>query len=223
MQVNGSTTNTAQSAAAGASASFAKNFDSFLLLLTQQLKNQDPLQPLSATEFTTQLVQFAGVEQAINQNRSLEKLVELQESWQATNALNYIGKTVEATGRNAVLAGGRAQFGYSIEAAGASEATIVIRNGSGAVVRQIAGQTAKGAHVAAWDGRNELGVVQPDGVYSFEVTARNATGQPISTTTRFTGVVNAIDTKNGAIILDVGGAKVPLADILSIRQPTPAA
>ena len=53
----------------------AKDLDAFLLLLTSQLKNQDPLSPMSSTEFTNQLVQFAQVEQQINQNESLSELV----------------------------------------------------------------------------------------------------------------------------------------------------
>jgi flagellar basal-body rod modification protein FlgD len=222
MQVNssaGATGAATTSQASAASTTFAKNFDSFLLLLTQQLKNQDPLQPLSATEFTTQLVQFAGVEQAINQNKSLEKLVEMQQAWQATNALNYIGKTVEAVGRNTVLKDGRADINYALDATGASESKIVIRNAAGTVVRELPGSTLRGSHVATWDGKNAQGISQPNGVYSFAVTAKNAAGQVVATSTRFRGMVSAIETQDGATILDVGGVKVPLADVLSITQP----
>jgi len=76
MAVDATTTATA---AAGASATgrtrLAENFDTFLTLLTTQLKNQDPLSPMDSTQFTQQLVQMTGVEQQLLTNDLLEKLV----------------------------------------------------------------------------------------------------------------------------------------------------
>ncbi len=54
-----------------------QNFDQFLMLLTTQLKNQDPLSPMDSTQFTNQLVMFSQVEQSINQNKNLEKLISM--------------------------------------------------------------------------------------------------------------------------------------------------
>ena len=76
--------------------SLASNFDTFLSLLTTQMKNQDPLSPMDSTEFTNQLVQFAQVEQQINSNESLTNLIGLSQQNIVTNSVNYIGKTVEA-------------------------------------------------------------------------------------------------------------------------------
>ena len=63
---------------ANALASFSSNFQSFLTLLTTQLQNQDPLNPMDSTQFTSQLVQFTGVEQGILQNQNLQQLIGLQ-------------------------------------------------------------------------------------------------------------------------------------------------
>ena len=93
----------ASAASSKSLAGFAQNFDSFLTLLTAQLKNQDPLSPLDATQFTTQLVQFTGVEQAIHQNQSLETLISLQKDTGVGSAVGYLGKTVSANGDSITL------------------------------------------------------------------------------------------------------------------------
>ncbi len=82
-------------------ASIANNFDTFLLLLTTQLKNQNPLDPLDTNQFTQQLVQFAGVEQQIRTNDSLEALVKLNQSSQLSTAMNYVARPSPPTARPA--------------------------------------------------------------------------------------------------------------------------
>src|SRR5215471_15386211 len=71
----------------------AQNFNTFLQLLTTQLKNQNPLDPLDTNQFTQQLVQFAQVEQQMNMNQSLTSLIALQTANQASQALGFIGST----------------------------------------------------------------------------------------------------------------------------------
>ncbi|MGY4482257.1 flagellar hook assembly protein FlgD [Bradyrhizobium sp. LM3.2] len=73
-------------------ATLAGNFQTFLTLLTTQLQNQNPLDPLDTNQFTQQLVQFAGVEQQLKTNDSLSQLVTLQQTTQATQALGFVGK-----------------------------------------------------------------------------------------------------------------------------------
>src|ERR1700750_132443 len=88
----------------------ASNFTTFLQLLTTQLKNQNPLDPLDTNQFTQQLVQFAGVEQQIKQNSQLETLISIERSAQATTALAYVGATVAVDGQTAQLANGQATW-----------------------------------------------------------------------------------------------------------------
>src|SRR5947207_10184760 len=84
-------------------ATIAGNFQTFLTLLTTQLKNQNPLDPLDTNQFTQQLVQFAGVEQQLRQNEQLSTLVSLEKTAQATTALAYVGQTVSTDGKTAAL------------------------------------------------------------------------------------------------------------------------
>src|SRR5262245_21214904 len=92
---------TAQSYSGGAQ--IASNFQSFLQLLTTQLQNQNPLDPLDTNQFTQQLVQFAGVEQQINTNSTLAALLQIMDSSRLTGAVDYIGKTIVAEGSTTVL------------------------------------------------------------------------------------------------------------------------
>src|SRR5579862_9050075 len=95
--------NSAASANALANTQIAGNFQSFLSLLTTQLQNQNPLSPLDTNQFTQQLVEFAGVEQQLKTNDSLSSLVSLQQSAQATQALEYVGKTAVVKGNTTYM------------------------------------------------------------------------------------------------------------------------
>src|SRR6202049_4439807 len=100
------TTNTSNSNASGGANSLdqlASNFNDFLTLLTTQLQNQNPLDPLDTNQFTGQLVEFASVEQQVNMNTNLQTLISLQQTSQATSALQFLGDTVTVSGSSAVL------------------------------------------------------------------------------------------------------------------------
>src|SRR5580693_10455342 len=96
-------TSTAQAANSNASQQLAGNFDTFLQLLTTQLQNQNPLDPLDTNQFTEQLVEFASVEQQINENTNLQTLISMQQTNEATSALQLVGSTVTVGGNAAAL------------------------------------------------------------------------------------------------------------------------
>ncbi|MEO0962032.1 MAG: flagellar hook capping FlgD N-terminal domain-containing protein, partial [Pseudomonadota bacterium] len=104
-----------QGAAASASSKLNTDFDTFLTLLTTQLKNQDPLEPLDSSEFTNQLVQFSSVEQNIATNQNLEQLLNLTFANFATDAVGYIGKEVVAESPTAILTNGTANWDYELD------------------------------------------------------------------------------------------------------------
>ena len=93
---------------ATASAALDTNFNTFLTLLTTQLRHQDPLNPLESNEFTQQLVQFSGVEQSIQTNRQLESLLAVASATSSSQAVSYIGKEVDAVSNVAELKDGEA-------------------------------------------------------------------------------------------------------------------
>ncbi len=107
----------AASSSALASQQIAGNFQSFLTLLTTQLQNQNPLDPLDTNQFTQQLVEFAGVQQQLNTNDSLATLVSLQQATQSSEALSYVGKTATVSGNTATMTNSEAVWALSVPSA----------------------------------------------------------------------------------------------------------
>lgn len=204
----------------GASAKLAESFDNFLKLLTTQLRYQDPLDPLSSTEFVTQLVQFTEVEQSISTNKNLEKLLALQTANQATGALGFIGRTVEAESDTGPLAGGKAEFTYSLDAL-AAKTTLVVFNSKGQVVFSTPGQTTTGKHQFSWDGLDRDGNQLPDGVYRLVVAARDKDDASVTSTTGVVARVTGVETTADGVLLSLGGASVPIDKVRSVIE-TPA-
>ena len=93
----------AQAAGTAGSQQLAGNFDTFLQLLTTQLQNQDPLDPLDTNQFTQQLVEFASVEQQVDMNTNMQTLISLQQTSEATSAMQFLGANVTLSGTTAAL------------------------------------------------------------------------------------------------------------------------
>src|SRR6267378_4364837 len=107
----------------------AGNFQTFLTLLTTQLQNQNPLDPLDTNQFTQQLVQFAGVEQQLKTNDQLSSLITLQQTAQSTQALGFVGKTAVVDGSTAALTNASATWNLGVPTN--SNVTISIANSTG--------------------------------------------------------------------------------------------
>ncbi|MEZ5669635.1 MAG: flagellar hook assembly protein FlgD [Alphaproteobacteria bacterium] len=196
--------------------SLSSNFDSFLTLLTQQLQNQDPLSPMDTNEFTNQLVQFSGVEQAIKTNTLLESLVVAEQANQTLTALDFIGREITAIGDEAVLQDGQATFAYTLDSDAAS-ATYTIRDSNGAVVFSGTGPTDAGSHEIAWNGVGASGGAQPDGIYTISIEARDANGNQVGAEPGVVGVVSGVESRNGQTVVMIGDLAVYLQDITSVR------
>jgi flagellar basal-body rod modification protein FlgD len=194
----------------------ADSEQTFMKLLTTQLRNQDPLSPMDSTQFTQQLVQMTSVEQQIYGNQLLENLVG-QGGGNLTNSVGLIGRQITAQSAHAGLSGGHADWAYNLPTS-AGDATVEVLDSSGRVVRTVAGQTAAGSHTFTWDGKNDAGQTQPDGDYTLLVAAHGADGQPIAATTYVTGVVSAVQTVNGATQLTVGPTQIPLSAVTGVAR-----
>ncbi|MGB1547407.1 MAG: flagellar hook assembly protein FlgD [Alphaproteobacteria bacterium] len=217
MELGGIGTSTPGLQSGGSAATLAENFDDFLALLTAQMQNQDPLSPLEANEFTSQLVQFSAVEQAINTNTKLATLIGLQQSGQIASAVDFLGTKIEAFGNTNVLANGEVGFSYGLGAT-ANTTQISILNETGQVVFSTPGATAAGHHTFTWDGKNNNGIDQPDGKYSIIVTALDQNGEPVSVETGVIGTVTGFETTaDGSVLLSLNGIGIPIGDIVSVK------
>ena len=206
----------------GAESKLAENFDDFLKLLTTQLRYQDPLSPLDSNEFVGQLVQFSQVEQSINTNKNLEKLLALQQGNLVSVGLGYIGRTVEANGEIAQLVDAKAEFSYTLNE-NAVATTIAIADADGRIVFSSTGENSIGRHEFVWDGLDNNGDALPEGAYRFVVSALDKNAEQIGTTTTTTAKVTGVENSETGLLLLFGNVKVPFEKILSVRETPPPA
>lgn len=197
--------------------SLAETFDTFLTLLTTQLQYQDPLDPMDTNEFTSQLVEFTGVEQAIATNDKLQELIALQSTTQLNDAVGYIGKTVSADSIILMLQDGSSTINYELGAK-ASEVNILIIDELGETVRTLEGGTDFGPHEINWDGLDDDGKPLEDGLYGFLVTAVDADDNPVPLIQGTAGQVTGVKSVNGEVIVEIGELELELRKILSIKE-----
>jgi flagellar basal-body rod modification protein FlgD len=216
MDINALTSTGTSTATNQALKGLTDNFDNFLKLLTKQLQHQDPLSPLDTNEFTGQLVQFTGVEQAIATNKKLDSLIGLQTASQASTAISYLGTTVDAETNRVALADGEGEFVYALSEA-AKRTAVIILDAQGKPVRVANGETKAGKHTFEWDGKDNDGGRLPDGVYSVEVTAFDADGKAISSAVGTSGRVTGVQIVGGEILLSLGELQIPFSQVYSVR------
>jgi flagellar basal-body rod modification protein FlgD len=198
----------------------ADNFDTFLQLLTTQLKNQNPLDPLDTNQFTEQLVQFSGVEQQLKTNDFLSSLVSSNANTTNSNAVGYIGKTVTASGTRSELVNGQAQWQFNVK--DAATVTVNIKDANGNTVYSEKGTMQAGTGTFTWDGLDNQGNVQSPGTYTISMQAVNAEGKSVNVSTETTGVVTGVDFTGSEPVLLVGKARLNLSGVTSVVQ-TPVA
>lgn len=196
----------------------AKDFDTFLTLLTTQLRNQDPLEPTDSNEFTRQLVAFAGVEQQISANKQLENLAALTAFQQNSAAVGYLGNLATVEGNSNSFDGhSPISFEYSLPAM-ATATSLDIHNANGDLVYRENGNTAFGLHKLEWDGTDTSGNLLPAGTYSLSVRALDNDGKLLDTATFLRAEVTEVETSGLMPILTVGGKPYSLDQILAVSK-----
>ena len=218
--VSGTTPLPAASATSGSptsstSGTLAGNFQTFLTLLTTQLQNQNPLDPLDTNQFTQQLVQFAGVEQQLKTNDQLASLVTLQQTAQSTQALGFVGKTAVVDGSTATLANGAAHWNLGVTKD--SNVTVNIANAAGQSVFTGTYNVAAGSNQAFnWNGMGTDGTQWPAGKYTLTATAKDTSGNTVGVSTQVQGVVSSVDLTQTPPLLTIGGQSYTVSQIKGI-------
>ena len=207
-----SNSNAVSGASSQALSDLSGNLDNFLTILTTQLQFQDPLSPLDTHEFTNQLVLFSSVEQQVQSNKKLDSLVTLQQNSVALGSVDYIGKVIETNGNSTQLESGIAKTTYFLPK-NALTTRLNITNASGDVVLTRDIPTTAGIHTFVWDGLNGQGIQQPDGAYTFRITAKDTSDDLITHDQTVFGKVTGVQFENGTSILQMGDIPVSLTDI----------
>ena len=200
------------------SAQLSADMNTFLQLLTTQLKYQDPMDPMDTAEFTNQLVQYSSVEQAIQTNEKLDTMMSLSIANLGAQAVSYIGKTVQVLGDVMPLEGGVSKASYTLDKDVLST-TIVVKDMSGNIVYTQNGEKTSGTHEFTWDGKDSNGNQLEDGAYQISVSTKVADGDSAaSVTTTIFGKVTGVASDQNNIYVGLGDAvTAQLGDIVTIR------
>ncbi|EAT15810.1 flagellar hook assembly protein FlgD [Desulfuromonas acetoxidans] len=206
----------AQLSSALSSGANALGKQDFLTLMVEQLKNQDPMNPSDATEFTAQLAQFSSLEQLFNVNDNLESMGNTSAEVQRLSALALIGTDVVTASSEFEFSGGAVQFGYDLDGP-ASEGSLYIRNAAGDTVATYElTETGSGRHFLAWDGTDNNGKALPDGTYTLGVSAFNG-DDAVAATSMIRSRVVGVDLVDGADVLVTDSGNFSLAEVESVR------
>ena len=202
------------------STGIADNFQTFLTLLTTQLQNQNPLDPLDTNQFTQQLVQFAGVEQQLKSNEQLKALIALEKSAQSTNALIYVGNTVAVDGSTQKFDGSAT---WNLKAEKSATTAITITNSAGQTVYSGNFTLNQGNASFVWDGKGNDGTQWPAGTYKLTATGKDANGKDVGIATEIQGIVDSVDLTASPPLLSIGGENYTTDQIRRVVRPsTPA-
>lgn len=194
--------------------SLTADFETFLKLLTTQMRNQDPQEPIDSTEFVSQLASFSAVEQQISTNTKLDDLIGMMNQNSTGEMAAWIGTNVRTTAP-AEFSGTPIDVFFDIPA-DATSSQLVVENASGTEIARLAltnGQTS-----ISWDGKGSDGITAADGAYSFRVQATNG-GQPLDPVPAET-FSPVSEVRVGATELELvfaGGKTVPLSEVRAVR------
>jgi flagellar basal-body rod modification protein FlgD len=208
---------TAQSTITTGQSSLNTDYNSFLKLLTTQLKNQDPLSPLDTNTFTQQLVAMNGVQQQLLTNNLLTSLVGQGSS--AATAVNLIGKQVQAQSPSAAMAGGKVNWIYELSGKAASATLQVLDSSNKVVYSAHAPDLTQGQHPYTWDGSTSSGGKAAAGTYTLKVVANDSDLKAIDTNVFVTGVVTGVQQTGGATQLNLGSTTVDFGNVSSVQNP----
>ena len=203
------------SASSGSTASAAQSSDyiTFLQMLTTQMQNQDPLNPMEASDFAVQLATFANVEQSTYTNQLLSAMM-------TQTGLSDLGDWV---GMEARIFGGAYFDGSPIEltpdpALGADEVTLVVRDGSGVIVDSRSIDPESQSY--SWDGTGSDGNPLPSGSYTFEIESK-ADGNTLDTTpvAAYVPIMEARYEGGSTMLVLPGNYFVDSSSVTGLRRP----
>lgn len=209
--------NAASTQTASSVTGLATTYETFLGLLTAQIRNQDPLSPMDSTEWTNQLVQYTSVEQQLKSNEYLATIAS-----QGANSLNavvgFIGKSVTADIDAQTFKDEPLEWKYALGTE-AETVELKITNKDGTVIWSGEGDgKSTGENTFVWDGKDSSGKTVRAGDYTLQVTAKTAGGASIQSAVYMKGVVEAAEFINGESVLRIGMSLIPLSYITGVEN-----
>jgi len=212
-----STKSTTTTVAASSSTNLLADYNLFLKLLTTQMTNQDPLDPMDTSEYTAQLVQYSQVEQSIQQTGALGNILSQMLSQQMAQASSYIGREARFDSPVSGLAtDSPARWTYYVDGTPAT-LTATVKDALGGTVATVSlDPDAQGSY--EWDGTMKDGTKAPAGAYTLSIAAADASGSSLDTTINSIGTVDDVVTDGTDIMLGVNGIRLSAAGLVALAQ-----
>ncbi len=193
--------------------------DEFMKLLTFQLQNQDPMNPMDQSKFTGELAQFSQLEQLTNLNKKFDQGNKNQAIQDKFYAASFVGKKIVTTGSTINLkeSGDPGDILFKLDGE-ASKVMVRVLDEKNNIMGEIwKDGMSQGSHQVTWDGVALDGTPAVKGTYHAQVKAWDVNGQEVSTRTEATGVVSSVNFDDGEPVLTVNGQKVYLRDVASFH------
>lgn len=212
--LGGATTSKTTGTASESSAATSQ-FETFLKMLTTQIKNQDPLNPMEGTEFAVQLATFSGVEQQVQTNQLLNQLLNGSSGGALGQLSDWIGREVRTS---APVFFDQSPLTLQIESvADADELQLVTLDAQGNEVSRESIGTGSGE--VDWQGKRANGDLLPEGFYTFRVEGTKD-GKSVGTgdVEAYTRVTGAEMTTDGAKLVLAGGGSVTIDEVTALRE-----
>ena len=210
------TTGTGGQTRARTTTGLGTDFNTFLTLLTTQLRNQDPTNAMDVNKMTEQLVQFSGVEQQVQTNTNLTQLITLQQGNTLTSASNLLGRVIEVESDQLALQ--NSQAAMRLPAAGAAQTALVqISDPTGRVVREQRLPLTAEPSSWSWDGLDTQGRQLADGAYRFTIQGTDAGGGPVTLQANVLARATGVQRGSGGVTIQFGALSLGYDRMRSVQ------
>ncbi len=213
--ISNAQSNAAPSASTSSSSALSSDFETFLLMLTTQMQNQDPLNPVDSEDFAVQLATFSGVEQQVRTNQLLENLAGGFGETSLAQLASWVG--MEARISEPVAFNGTPVDLAISPSAGSDAAELIVRNAFGTEVAREAVPLGEGT--IAWAGIGQNGAPLESGNYSLELSSiRQGEVTNVSPVSHYARITEARQGASGIELVFAGGGVVPSGSVTALRE-----
>ncbi|MFW2545328.1 flagellar hook capping FlgD N-terminal domain-containing protein [Primorskyibacter sp. 2E107] len=209
-------TSSTKSTQGGNSSALASDFNTFVTMLTVQVQNQDPLNPIDATDYASQLATFSSVEQQIQTNNLLKDMGEKLAGNALQQASGWIGK--EALTRSPVLFSDSPIAIRADYADNATRAKLLVQNSAGDTVQTF--ELDDLPEDIMWTGADADGNLLPVDIYSFKIEHYVGDEMIEVTTPQAYSRITEVRTQGDDVLVRLSdGTEVPPSLIDGLRSP----
>lgn len=210
---NSTANSTSSSSSTGSTSSLGQ--DEFMTMLLAELKNQDPLNPMEGKDFAAQLAQFSSLQQLSNLNTTMSSLPTYLQTFSNAQMSGLIGSEVTATGNTITVSGSETDISFSLPS-DIKSGTLKIYDESGYQVGNAdLGSLKSGINGISWNTSNVS-----SGKYTFDISAKDKSGNAVTATTLITGTVKSVTFKDNAAYLTINDQDIAFSDVVSIAKKT---